>query len=118
MLWRFVRSLEVLKAACWPTTTTAAAATPKTSCRIFLATTLLLSAVLVLIATIVAVARIAYEEQSWAASLVLIVTIVQVQKLISMLQFHKTSFFCSRGGTFTWPGNTFQVTQTHILKPP
>ena len=90
MLWRFVRSLEVLKAACWPTTD--AAATPKISCRIFLATTLLLSAVVVVIATIVAVARIAYEEQSWAASLVLIVTIVQVQELISMLQFTKYLF--------------------------
>ena len=88
MLWRFVRSLDVLKTTCWPAT---AAARPM-SYRLLWAIALLSAAVLVVVATIVAVARIAYQEQSWAASLVLLVTIVQVQHMLSMLQFTNKSF--------------------------
>ena len=87
MLWRFVRSFDVLKTSCRPAT----AARPM-SYLLLLAIALLLAAVLLVIATIVAVARIAYQEQSWAASLVLLVTIIQVQDMKSMLQFTKKSF--------------------------
>ena len=110
MLWRFVRSLDVLKTTCWPTT----AARPM-SYRLLWASALLSAAFLVVIATVVAVARIAFEEQSWVSSLVLLVTIVQVQDMISRLQFTNKSFF-SHGETCTWPGSTFQVTQTNISK--
>ena len=83
MLWRFVRSLDVLKTTHWAN----AASSPMSSYRILWATTLLLSAFLVVIATIIAVARIAYEEQSMIAFVILLVTIIQVENVISMLQF-------------------------------
>ena len=62
------------------------------SYRLLWAIALLSAALLVVIATIAAVAWIAYEEQSWVAALVLLVTIVQVQDIISMLQFTNKSF--------------------------
>ena len=110
MLWRFVRSLDVLKTTCWPTT----AARPMSN-RLLWASALLSAAILVVVATVVALARIAFEEQSWVSSLVLLVTIVQVQDMISRLQFTNKSFF-SHGETCTWPGSTFQVPHTNISK--
>ena len=89
MLWRFVRSLDVVKTTRWAD----AADSPMSYYRILWATTLLSSAVLVVIATITAVARIAYEEHSWAAFVVLLVTIIQVEDKIPMLQFTHKSFF-------------------------
>ena len=44
----------------------------------FLATILVSSAALVAIGTIAAVAKIAFDEQSWMAFIVLLVTLVQV----------------------------------------
>ena len=81
MLWRLVRSLDVLKTTHW----NAATSSPMSYYRILWAATLLLSAVLVVIATIIAVARIAYEEQSLVAFVILLVTIIQVEDVISML---------------------------------
>ena len=83
MLWRFVRSLDVLKTTRWA----AATSSPMSAYRILWTTTLLSSAVLVVIATIIAVARIAYEEQSLVAFVVLLVTIIQVEKIIPIFQF-------------------------------
>ena len=107
MLWRFVRSLDVLKTTRWAD----AGDSPMSSYWILWATTLLSSAVLVVIATITAVARIAYEEQSLVAFVILLVTIIQVEDVISMLKFTNKIIFYSHGETCTWLGSTLQVTQ-------
>ena len=110
MLWRFVRSLDVVKTTRWAD----AADSPMSYYRILWATTLLSSAVLVVIATIIAVARIGYEEQSLVAFVILLVTIIQVEDVISMLQFTNKIIFYSHGETCTWLGSTFQVTPKKI----
>ena len=88
MLWRFVRSLDVLKTTCSPNSP---AANPM-SYRLLSAIALLAAAFFVVLATIVAVFRVVYEDQSWVASLVLLVIIVQVQNIMSALQFTKNFF--------------------------
>ena len=71
-LWRFVRFLDVLKTSYYAT------AGGTISYRQLFSTVLLSSAILVVIAAIVAIARIASQEQSWIASIVLLATIIQV----------------------------------------
>ena len=71
-LWRFVRFLDILKTSHYAT------AGSTISYRQLFSTVLLSSAILVVIAAIVAIARIASQEQSWIASIVLLATITQV----------------------------------------
>ena len=66
--WRLFHWLNILKSARWFTF----------GPRYFLATVLVSSAALVAIGTIAEVAKVAFDEQSLVASIVLLVTIVQV----------------------------------------
>ena len=67
LFWKLFHLLNVLKSARWVTFGP-----------YFLASLLVLSAALVAIGTIAAVAKIAFDEQSWVAFIVLLVTMVQV----------------------------------------
>ena len=66
--WRLFHWLNILKSAPWLTF----------GPWYFLATVLVSSAALVAIGTIAVVAKVAFDEQSWLASIVLLVTIIQV----------------------------------------
>ena len=68
LFWRLFNWLNILKSASLFTF----------GPRYFLATVLVSSAALIAISTIAAVGKIAFDEQSWEASIVLLVTIVQV----------------------------------------
>ena len=67
LFWRLFHALNILKNARWVTFD-----------RYLLATLLVSSAALVAIGIIAAVAKIAFDEQSWGAFIVLLVTMVQV----------------------------------------
>ena len=109
LFWRLIHSLDILKATRWVT-----------FAPYFLATVLVSFAALVAIGTIATVAKIAFNEQSWMAFIVLLVTIVQVgnikiiirKKLLLALRkikiIKKKNTF-SLGETCTWPGFTCQV---------
>ena len=66
MFWRLFNSFNILKASHW------------VFGRCFLATVFVCSAALVAIGTIATVAKIAFDDRSWVAFVVLLVTIVQV----------------------------------------
>ena len=74
LFWRLFHWLNTLKSAHWVTF----------GPRYFLATVLVASAALVAIGAIAAVAEIAFDEQSWVALIVLLVTAVQVRDITNI----------------------------------
>ena len=74
LFWRLFHWLNTLKSAHWVTF----------GPRYFLATVLVASAALVVIGAIAAVAKIAFDEQSWVALIVLLVTAVQVRDITNI----------------------------------
>ena len=71
LFWRLFHWLNTLKSAHWVTF----------GPRYFLATVLVASAALVAIGAIAAFAKIAFNEQSWVALIVLLVTEIQVRDI-------------------------------------
>ena len=74
LVWRLFHWLNTLKSANWITF----------GPRYFMATVLVASAALVAIGAIAAVAEIAFDEQSWVALIVLLVTAVQVRDITNI----------------------------------